>query len=65
MVLSERALGLSALSPCRLGSRLLGKRASWLGPSVGALALIRTWLNFAAFTRGGSNALKLIYFAVR
>ena len=40
MVLGGWSLGLSALSPCRLGSRLLGKRVSWLVQSAGTLALI-------------------------
>jgi len=46
MVLGGRSLGLSALSPCHLGSRLLGKRASWLVQSAGTLALIPAQPNF-------------------
>jgi len=37
--LGEWPLGSAAVSPCGLGWRLLGKRASWLLPTAGALAI--------------------------
>lgn len=49
MDLGGRALGLSALSPRRLGSRLLVSGAAWLVPGSGTLALILAQPNFISF----------------